>query len=452
MPQALLINPWIYDFAAFDMWAFPLGLLSLSALLKRAGWEVSYIDCTDRHHPSIAGKVPREKIYHQGKYYSEIVEKPSVLSFVPRRYRRYGIPEEAFKNDLSREKRPDAILVTSRMTYWYPGVKRAVEIVREALPGIPVLLGGIYATLCSDHAGKTCKPDFLLKGEGEISLFHILHETTGIAPPTGDSLPGSNPALDALPIPDYGILSSKKALALETSRGCPYNCTYCASRVLIPRFRRKSAGRVADEIEYAVETFGTGDFAFYDDALLYESPEHFEKIAGEVSGRKIGARFHTPNSVFASEISPLVAENMRAMGFQTIRISLETTNLERLKKMNRKILPGHFDEAMKNLHKAGFTEREIGVYIMAGLPGQGAQEVRDAIDYVIDRGAIPHIAEYSPIPGTAEWRRAVESTDRDISSEPLFHNNTVYHLIGGDLGPTALEELKHYTWDRATRS
>ena len=51
--KVLLISPWIYDFAAYDLWSEPLGLLYIAALLREYGYEVSLIDCLDRHHPDL---------------------------------------------------------------------------------------------------------------------------------------------------------------------------------------------------------------------------------------------------------------------------------------------------------------------------------------------------------------------------------------------------------------
>jgi radical SAM superfamily enzyme YgiQ (UPF0313 family) len=445
-PTALLINPWIYDFAAFDMWAVPLGLLSIAAILRNTGWDVSFVDCTSRQHPSIADKVPHEKPYHCGQYFAEEVGKPEAISWVPRRYKRYGIPEEVFIQDIRNAVRPDVILVTSRMTYWYPGVHRVIEIVRDVFPRTPIILGGTYATLCPDHARAVCKPDILFSGEAEEKICSLIEQTVGVKMVEHAGFNGHE--LDSLPFPAWDLLPSQKALPIETSRGCPYSCAYCASGRLFSGFRKKSAGRVTDEIEYAVASFGTEDFSFNDDALLFNAPTHFEKIADEVSRRGLYARFHTPNSVFANAITPAVSEKLRAMNFHTIRLSLETTNVKRLKKMNRKILPRHFDEAMKNLRAAGFTKKEVGAYIMVGLPRQGADEVREAIDYSIARGATPHLAEYSPIPGTPAWEEAVASARLDIRNELLLHNNSIFYMLGGSFDRPTLEELKRYALTR----
>ena len=74
---------------------------------------------------------------------------------------------------------------------------------------------------------------------------------------------------------------------------------------------------------------------------------------------------------------------------------------------------------------AGFTSREVGVYILAGLPEQEAREISDTIQLVKAEGLKPIIAEYSPIPGTALWDRAVAASSFPIADEPLFHNNSL---------------------------
>ncbi|MGA1791166.1 MAG: radical SAM protein, partial [bacterium] len=49
----LLVNPWIYDFAAYDYWLQPLGLLSIAGLLRRNGFHLSFVDCLDRSNPEM---------------------------------------------------------------------------------------------------------------------------------------------------------------------------------------------------------------------------------------------------------------------------------------------------------------------------------------------------------------------------------------------------------------
>ena len=78
------------------------------------------------------------------------------------------------------------------------------------------------------------------------------------------------------------------------------------------------------------------------------------------------------------------------------------------------------------LYQAGFSCGQVGVYIMAGIPGQEMQEVVGAIRLVQDAGATPKINDYSPIPGTEEWQKALEISGREIETEPLWQNNNLY--------------------------
>ena len=50
-PHILLVNPWVHDFAAYDFWANPLGLLTLGGILREHGARISYLNCLDRFHP-----------------------------------------------------------------------------------------------------------------------------------------------------------------------------------------------------------------------------------------------------------------------------------------------------------------------------------------------------------------------------------------------------------------
>jgi len=443
--RALLINPWICDFSAYDLWACPLGLLSLGALLRAANWDVDFTDITSRSHPALAGRKPPADAFNAGKYYATEIPKPSAVAWVPRRFKRYGIPPEAAEESLRRLSRPDIILVTSRMTYWYPGVAETIALCRAVFPGVPIVLGGIYATLCASHARSVCRPDVVYAGEGERGLAELIGAVTGSPLKWPPPLQSADFAcLDNLPVPAYDLLPSTAAAAIETSRGCPCNCSYCSTPVRYPGLRKKSSGKAADEIEYAYTELGTQDFAFYDDALLADADHHFSIIAREIIRRGIHARFHAPNGLFASMISESVADLMKNMGVETVRVSLESADAQRLNSWNRRVTPSHFARAMANLQAAGFRRKQLGVYLLCGMPGQTLAEVKDAISLVADHGGTPRLCEYSPIPGTAEWERACANTSLPLEAEPLLQNNTIYGWAAGGLSPEIMSELKNF--------
>ena len=144
-PKALLINPHIYDFAAYSFWASPIGLLYLGSILRENGFEIELIDCME---------VKEEKRKEDGRapFIKEKITKPIALKGIKKHFRRYGISPEELRKKLSGIDEPELILVTSIMTYWYPGTKEVVEIAREVFPKSKIIVGGIYPTLCGDLA------------------------------------------------------------------------------------------------------------------------------------------------------------------------------------------------------------------------------------------------------------------------------------------------------------
>ncbi|MCF6249195.1 MAG: cobalamin B12-binding domain-containing protein, partial [Desulfobacula sp.] len=172
-PHILCVNPWIHDFAAFDFWAKPLGLLSLAAILREQGINISYIDCLDRFHPRNSKKV---KIARDGRgpYRKTEIPLPLNLENIGKRFSRYGIDPSWFKSDLRQIEKPDLIFVTSMMTYWATGVKETIDVIKDIYPDVPLVLGGIYASLCHNHAKENTQADLVIKGPGENQLGRVI--------------------------------------------------------------------------------------------------------------------------------------------------------------------------------------------------------------------------------------------------------------------------------------
>jgi radical SAM superfamily enzyme YgiQ (UPF0313 family) len=416
-PDLLLVNPWVRDFALYDMWAKPMGLLVLASRLRELGWEPRLLDCLDVDHPGMM--VVKRKPHAHGHFAKNVIPKPECLQHVARTYSRYGVEPEMVRKKLSSMPEPAAILVTGIMTYWYPGIRDAVNIVREFFPATPVLLGGIYASLLPDHAWEHCGVDEVLTGPGENTIGDALFRHTGIAATT-------DPDSDGLEVtPALDLMNKVRFLPLLTSRGCPFRCAYCASGKLVPGFVRRRPEHVVNEIEAAATRYGVRDVALYDDAFLVDAHDHALPILELATERIPDLRWHSPNGLHASAIDSRTASVMKKAGFHTIRIGLESSSDQFHSITGQKTNMAGFLSAVNNLKEAGFETDQIGVYLLVGLPGQTTAQIEDDVDRVLSAGALPKLAEYSPIPGTAMWPAALKTSRYPIDEEPLFHNCTL---------------------------
>jgi radical SAM superfamily enzyme YgiQ (UPF0313 family) len=420
-PSLILINPWIHDFAAYDLWSKPLGLLYLAGYLRACGFNIQLIDCLDIHLPKLKDSaMPARNAYGTGKFLREKAPRSPVLRHVPRSYSRYGIPRQLFVSALKEVERPAAVLVTSLMTYWYPGVTEAIALAREVHSRTPILLGGIYARLCEAHALATSGADRVVTGISLHAMAELLDELRRFGL-EADKAPPS----EEIPMPAFDLLHRLDYVPIISSTGCPYRCEYCASRFLNPRFVTQDPRRVLDEILHWHRERGVRDFVFYDDALLVDFERHLGFILEALVKQDLGLRFHTPNALHVRELSPEAANLLWRAGFKTLRLGFETSDMTMHQCLDRKLSEGDFERAVRSLLKAGFSKRQIGAYILAGLPGQSVRSVKDTAELVNKAGAMPYLAEYSPIPHTPLWDKAVAYSAYDLASEPLFHNNTL---------------------------
>lgn len=427
-PRLLLINPWIYDFSAYDFWSKPIGLLYVAAYLRKIGYEIDFIDCLDRHHPFLSKKKGEKrtklKKYGTGHFYRERVEKPAVLNFVPRHFSRYGLPEDVFLAELTKRHPPEAVLVTSLMTYWYPGPQRVVELVRQIFPGVPLILGGIYATLMAQHAWQVIRPDYLVTGPGEVQIANLLSEILTGAP-KHNRFPES---LDHFPPPALDLYSKLDYLIVMSSRGCPYHCTFCATDQISGGYVQRKPGLVVEEILEGVRKFGVQDVAFYDDALLLNKESRIIPILHALLHGKINLQFHTPNGLHARQIDPELARLFFENNFRTIQLSFESSSPDRQQDMKGKVSPNDLENAVRYLEKAGYQRKSLSAYVLFGLPNQPLEEVYESILFVNSLGIKVNLASFSPIPGTVDYQRAVETGLFPEDADPLLTNNSIYPL------------------------
>lgn len=419
--EILIINPWIYDFKGYDEWAKPMGLLYVASVLRNEGYGVSFLNCLDRNSVVVDKKYREsQEKYGCGKYPSEEVEKPKIFHGVKRKYKRYGIRESDFDRLARSFPRPVCILAGSLITFWYEGVFNAIKRIKTIYPDVPVVLGGIYASLCYEHAKLYSGADFVVRGHDLDTLLSFLSRLSGIAPKKKWN------GFSNYPIPAYDLLSSPSYLTVMSSMGCPFRCSYCASSLLNGGFSVQDPISLAEKLAPEILKLNITDVAFYDDALLVNYDGHMKLFLDELKRLGVKVRFHTPNAMHAKYLTYETALHLMESGFVTLRLGFEFIEEETQYRTGNKTNLKELESAASALYKAGFKKENIKAYLLAGTPGTKALSIERAVKVCASLGLATHISEYSPIPGTPMWKE-FPGSDSELSKDPLFHNNT-YHI------------------------
>jgi len=419
-PKILLVNPPIYDFAAYDFWLKPYGLLSVASYLRNKA-DFKLFDYLDRLHPFASSQKELESDrWGRGRFYCEKIPNPPALSHIPRYYRRFGLPRSIFEDFLAQEKPCDFVFIQTTMTYWYQGVAEVIEDIRKTWPRTKIILGGNYVTLCSSHAQKL-GADFLVKGTNLQPLWEYLNIKPDMR----------QPAL-------WEVCEKLNVGVLKLSDGCPFSCTYCSVPKVYGKFKPRPLERSLAELELLAKR-GVENIAFYDDALLFEAEKVAIPFLEEALKRDIlasasldasrGSRkvnFHSPNALSARFITPELAELMVRAGFKTFYLGLESTSLQWQKRTGSKVSPDELTQAVEHLIAAEAEPTNITAYQIIGHPATDIQKLEASMRFVNSLGIRGMLADFSPIPGTPDGEYCRKWVDMD---EPLFHNKTAFPII-----------------------
>jgi len=434
--NVLLINPWIYDFAAYDFWNKPVGLLAIGNTLSRNGFSTYLIDCLDRYQ--LPPLLQNSKKYATGKFIRTPAPKPQVLSHIQRHYCRYGMPLKFFLRKLNSIPTPQVVMITSGMTYWYEGPFFAIRIIRKKFPEVPIVLGGIYATLCYDHADRYSGADYVIKGKGEEAALKLASLLTG-------HRGAATETITTIPSVSYHYYPVLKSVPILTSVGCPFRCPFCASHLLFNKFSQRDPSEVVDDIHQYHSKRSVRHFDFFDDALLINQERHLSVILDGLKRLNVRAAFHTPNGIHPREMTPDLARQMAETNFQTIRLSFESTSISRQNEMGHKVTDDALANSVDYLEAAGYARKDLGVYVIMGLPGQTVDEVVESMLFVHGLGAKIYLSSFSPIPGTRDWEKAMSLYNLPDTLDPLLTNNTIYPLHRNDFTYGAFEALRNFS-------
>ena len=158
------------------------------------------------------------------------------------------------------EVQPAVVGITSRSVQ-VPSALKVAQLVKECEERIRVVVGGIHATARPQDFDSPFVDD-VIQGEGEWQCHRLVYG------PRNKVLPERK--LNSLPIPDRSLFMEKYSLEglghMVTTRGCPFQCSFCAQSVMWgSRVRYRSPHNILKEMQYLNAEYEVSDFTFWDD-------------------------------------------------------------------------------------------------------------------------------------------------------------------------------------------
>ncbi len=371
---ALVTTPLLENVAHHPLFP-PLGLAYMGAVLEQNDFEVKIIDCP-------VCQIDHEKL------------KAELAAYDP------------------------TIVGIGSMTPTIVSALKSAQVAKEVCPDAKVLMGGPHATFADREILIDEKAvDIIVRGEGEETIVELAKQAPNmqkLGDVKGISFRKENQIiqtvnrpfiqdLDSLPRPAYKYvpmekyrITGKTLLPIITSRGCPFQCSFCvASQMFGQRFRMRSSKNVLDELEWLRDEYGAEGIAFQDDTLTFDKRRATEICDGIIE-RKINLPWGcgTRADVVTKEV---LAKMAKAHCNETM-FGIES-GCQRMRAVLKKgVTNEQCWNAIKWAKEAGMF---VTVSVILGYPGETKESLQETLDFA--RKLEPDdvwLCHATPYPGT----------------------------------------------------
>jgi len=368
----------------------PIGIMTLSAVLKRAGHECVMFDQANPETPN-----------------DVIVEEIN-------RYQ------------------PDLVGLSFLSTTSYPYAKILARQIRAANTAVKLAFGGVFASLNAPLVKQQCpEVDFVCRGDGEqliLDLVEHLHDPADVAGLTwakdGQVIHNPNRPmerhLDQWPFPDREslpldfiesmpldvpvVLSMERFTTMQTSRGCPWPCVFCDIPIFNEgKWRSRSAQHVVEEFKH-LQALGYGAVYFVDDHFLLQ-PKRIEAICNGI--REAGVTIQWGCEGRVDSVAQHLFPAMAKAHCRTLMFGIESGSQAVLNRLNKEQTLAEVETAVSNAKQAGIDI--VHGFFVIGNPDETVEDVRATFDFAaklpLDTFGFNRLCVYR---GTPLWQEYVK--------------------------------------------
>ncbi len=272
--------------------------------------------------------------------------------------------------------------------------------------GVPTVIGGLHASSLPDEALEHCNA--VVVGEGEVAWPRVIADMEAGRVSGVYSSNGVEYDLSNAPIPRFDLLEPERynRLTVQTQRGCPWRCEFCASSILLTsRYKQKPVAKVVAEIKAIKDIWIDNPFVELADDNTFVNKHYGRELAEAMGG--LGLRWFTETDVSVAEDTELL-RLLKEAGCRELLIGLESPTEQGLMglELNRNWKHGqidHYRRAVETIQTHGIA---VNTCFILGLDGDGP-EVFEAIEQFVEE-TLPfdvQITALTPFPGTPLYQR-----------------------------------------------
>jgi len=407
----------------------PLGLAYLCGSLEAAGHEVRVIDAVGEG---------------LGQF------RP----FGP--YHLHGLSDETVVERVPADT--DVIGVGLMFSCTWPATRELLRRIKATHPAKLLVLGGEHVTALPWLTFLQSPVDVGVVGEGEETLLELLTALESGRPLTevpGLVLPGPERdvirspvrsrirAIDEIPLPawrDFDLegymafnqphgASRGRFIPMLATRGCPYECTFCASPSMwTQRWLPRSPRLVVDEMERYVREYAVRDFQFEDLTAIVRA-DWVADFCNEIKRRGLEVTWQLPSGTRSEAMSRELAALVRETGCHEFAYAPESGSPEMLRTIKKRVKLDRLYVSTRAALDAGIR---VGMFIILGFPQESLRQILQTYGLIARMAWLGahhvNVGAYSPQPNTALYHELVR--EGRIPPEPELDDRFFFDLFG----------------------
>jgi len=332
-----------------------------------------------------------------------------------------------------KERSPDVVGITL-MSSDFNNAMKAVSIIKEASPHTIIVAGGVHPTVAPDEVAANKKIDYIITGEGEISFVNLLDNIRDNKP-SARIICGVKPDLDQLPFEDRELFDYKvttsfvsnfpgifkpPSVTMIASRGCPYNCTFCAPHAKTmfgPKVRYRSVDNVIEELKNLRDKYNFKSLFFWDYSITLNR-EWMLEFADKYKKNGFTAPISANSRADAACRNEDALKRLSEVGLKLVHIGYESGSQRILDFIKKGITVEQSIKATEICKKYGLLVRGL---FMLGFPGETKEDVQATINLI--KKIKPDVYSFSyltPVPGSELYQYCKERNLSLVKSHDEF--------------------------------